>query len=286
MANPAAYQNAGLIPDPADYMIPIRLAVAAPAYNEAEALRAVVTEWLDYLRGHPSVADFEVVICNDGSSDATGTILDELARDNHEVRPVHFTVNQGAAAALAAAIGATRFEWVLLTDADGQFPIENLDAMLAGACGQRKPAAIGIRQKKDNCFARFGTSSSALVCNLIYRSAIGDFNSAFKLVWGPLLRALALETRGMNYSAEVTSRLLEAGVPIAQVAIDHRPRAAGVSHMKLMRGARDRILFVAYLAMRRAMIGCGVLRRPLSLPITPNGSSTTATAASLFEAHG
>ena len=154
---------------------------------------------------------------------------------------------------------------MLLIDADGQFPITNLAAMLAAVRAQRVPAAIGIRQKKDRRFARFGTASSALVCNLVHRSAIRDFNSAFKLVWGPLLRALDFEARGMNYSTEVTSRLLEAGVPITQLAIEHRPRAAGASNMKLFRGAVDRLLFVTYIALRQALLGTGVLRRPLSL---------------------
>jgi len=68
----------------------------------------------------------------------------------------------------------------------------------------------------------------------------------------------------MNYSTEVTSRLLESGVPIVEVAIDHRPRSAGVSKMKLMRGARDRLMFVTYIALRQMLLGSGVLRRPLS----------------------
>jgi len=267
MDRPTTRPNAELplLPDRAAYARPVRLSVAAPAFNEAGALRAVIEGWLDYLTHLEGLAEFEIVVCNDGSRDATGAILDTLARERHEVRPLHFAVNQGAAAALTAAIAATRFDWVLLIDADGQFPITNLAAMLAAVRAQRVPAAIGIRQKKDRRFARFGTASSALVCNLVHRSAIRDFNSAFKLVWGPLLRALDFEARGMNYSTEVTSRLLEAGVPITQLAIEHRPRAAGASNMKLFRGAVDRLLFVTYIALRQALLGTGVLRRPLSL---------------------
>ena len=252
------------LPDPGAYSRPVRLSIAAPAYNEADALRGVMEGWLDYLRTLDSVAEFEIVVCNDGSRDSTGAILNELARTHREVRPLHFPVNQGAAAALTAAIAATRFEWVLLIDADGQFPISNLAAMLAAVRQQRVPAAIGIRQKKDRLVAQFGTASSAFVCKLIHRSAIRDFNSAFKLVWGPLLRSLDFEARGMNYSTEVTSRLLEARVPIAQLAIEHRPRVAGTSNMRLVRGAVDRFLFVSYIAVRQVLLGSGVLRRPLS----------------------
>jgi hypothetical protein len=50
------------------------------------------------------IAEFEIVVCDDGSRDATGEILDRLARAHREVRPLHFAANQGAAAALTAAI--------------------------------------------------------------------------------------------------------------------------------------------------------------------------------------
>jgi dolichol-phosphate mannosyltransferase len=196
--------------------------------------------------------------------DATGSKLDGLARLRSEVRPIHFARNQGAAAALTAAIAATTQDWVLLIDSDGQFPIENLEAMWTAIRRERAPAAIGIRQKKSQFIARFGTSASGVVCNWFHRSSIQDFNSAFKLVWGPLLRAFNLEAKGMNYSTEVTSRLLECGVTIAEATIDHRPRTTGASSMRLLRGAAHRILFVSYVGMRQLLFGVGVLKKPLS----------------------
>jgi dolichol-phosphate mannosyltransferase len=204
------------------------------------------------------------VICNDGSRDATGAILEALASEHSEVRPIQFPRNQGAAAALAAAIAATTLNWVLLIDSDGQFPIENLENMLVAMRRLHVPAIIGIRQKKAHFFARFGTSASGLVCNLVHGSSIRDFNSAFKLVWGPFLRMLTFEAKGLNYSTEVTSRLLECGVPIAEVEIEHRSRTSGTSSMRMLRGATHRFLFVAYIGMRQLLLKVGVLRRPLS----------------------
>ena len=209
------------------------------------------------------IQQFEIVVCNDGSRDATGAILNQLASEYPEIRPIHFEQNQGAAAALTAAIRATTLDWVLLTDSDGQFPIDNASIMLREIIRLKVPAAIGIRQKQDRLFARFGTSSSAFISNLFHGSSIRDFNSAFKLVWGPLLRSLNFEAKGMNYSTEVTSRLLECAVPIVEVDIAHRQRTAGASHMKPLRGALHRLLFVAHLGMRQLLFKADVLRRPL-----------------------
>src|SRR6266567_8201682 len=205
--------------------LPIRLSVAAPAYNEAAGIEAVIAEWHGFLSEQTSLAEFEIVICNDGSTDATGDILDRLTLSCPGLRPLHFTQNQGAAAALNAAIAATRGDWVLLIDSDGQFPIQNLPDMLAALRRTGGLAAIGIRQKKDAPFAQFGSWASGVACNLVHGSRMRDFNSAFKLVWGPALRGLGLESKGMNYSTEVTSRLLERGIVPVEVTIEHRPRA-------------------------------------------------------------
>ena len=130
------------------------------------------------------------------------------------------------------------------------------------------PAAIGIRQKQDRLFARFGTSSSAFICNLFHGSSIRDFNSAFKLVWGPLLRSLNFEAKGMNYSTEVTSRLLECAIPIVEVDIEHRQRATGVSNMKILRGAFHRLLFVAHLGLRQLLFKADVLQEAAMLKLS------------------
>lgn len=247
--------------DPAQPLLtPIRLSVAAPAYNEADGIEVVLAEWHAFLSCCDAVAEFEIVVCNDGSSDRTGDILDRLTLSYPQLRPLHFEKNQGAAAALNHAISATHGDWVLLIDSDGQFPIANLTDML-GALSQHR-AAIGIRQKKDVVFAQFGSWASGILCNLVHGSRMRDFNSAFKLVWGPTLRKLGLEARGMNYSTEVTSRLLECGITPVEVAIIHRPRTTGVSSMKLVRGATHRFLFVIYIALRQLLLRLGILTRP------------------------
>lgn len=136
------------LPDASDFTAPIRISLAAPAFNEEGGIRPVVESWHRYLAARRDIETFEIVICNDGSRDATGAILEALASEHREVRPIQFPRNQGAAAALAAAIAATSLNWVLLIDSDGQFPIENLENMLNTMRRLQVPAVIGIRQKK------------------------------------------------------------------------------------------------------------------------------------------
>jgi len=238
------------------------ISLAAPAYNEADGLEKTVAEWQAYLKETPFVTEYEIVICNDGSRDQTGAVLDRLAQDDAHVRAIHLEKNQGAAAALSKAIAATRLDWVLLLDSDGQFPITSLAPMLekveAGAS-----AVIGARRKKeDSFFTRFGSMSSSRVCNLFFGTLYADFNSVFKLVPGPLLRGLTLEAKGLNSSTDVTAKLLERGVRIEEIPITHRPRTSGKSSVRRVRDALHRFLFVFYIGYRQLLFKLRVLQRP------------------------
>jgi dolichol-phosphate mannosyltransferase len=247
---------------PLETMTAIRsLSIAAPAYNEGEGIVPVVEHWLDFLSKRADIERFEIVICNDGSRDDTASKLNALSVAHPESVVISHPVNQGAGAALATAISGTTADWVLLIDSDGQFAIENFDPLFAAIQQSGAPAAIGVRVTKlDGLFARFGSWSSGLLCNWFHRTRYRDFNSACKLVKGDLLRSLRLDCKGLNYSTDVTSKLIERGVQIAEVDISHLPRAAGSSSLRKFRGARDRFLFVLYVGFRQFLLRMRIIQ--------------------------
>jgi dolichol-phosphate mannosyltransferase len=238
------------------------ISIAAPAYNEGESIHPLVESWVHYLQARLGPDDYEIVVCNDGSKDNTGELLDRLARQYPAVRPCRHATNQGAAAALTTAIRKTTKEWVLLLDADGQYPIENLERFLRERETTPSPAFIGFRpHKEDSAFARFGSWASGRCCNFFHGTHYRDFNCSLKFVEGALLRDLDLEAKGLNYSTEISSKILERGVAMREVESTHRPRAHGRSSRTLLRGSVDRFLFVAYIGMRQFLFKCGLLQR-------------------------
>ncbi|XRQ04693.1 glycosyltransferase family 2 protein [Actinomadura welshii] len=242
----------------------IEISVAAPAYNEAANIAEVVAEWQAYLRREPRVAGWEIVVCDDGSTDGTADILEELRVGCPELVVVRFERNRGAGAAIRAAIGHTRLEWVLLLDSDGQFPIANLDRFLGPVLAGEGTAFSGARVRKaDGAAYRWGSAASGAVSNVLHRTRYRDFNSIFKLVDGPLLRALPLEAGGMNCSTEITARVAELGRAWVEIPIEHRVRAGGARGWRYWRGARDRALLVGYLGYRHWLQRRGVLRAPV-----------------------
>ena len=240
------------------------ISIAAPAYNEGETIYSLVKGWAEYLGARFSAGDYEIVVCDDGSQDATAALLAKLATEFACVRPCRHAVNQGAAAALSTSIRATTKDWVLLLDSDGQYPVENL-ALFVEAWERRPvPAIIGYReQKADAAFARLGSWMSGACCNLVHGARYRDFNCALKLVEGPLLRGLVLEAKGLNYSTEISSKILERGVVMQEVAALSLPRVGGRSHRRLVRDSVHRFLFVFYIGTRQLLLKLGVLRRQI-----------------------
>ncbi len=237
------------------------LSIAAPAYNEAEGIERVVLNWIDYLAKCPYLDEFEIVVCNDGSSDETSAILEKLASIHPCLKPVHHQKNKGGAVAIAKAISHTRFPWVILTDADGQYDIENIEDLVKAIEQSDGQSAFGARiVKDDSAFMRFGSWASSWLCNVFHNTHYRDFNCVFKLVDGSILRSFTLEAKGLNYSTEISSKLIESGIKIAEVEVRHLPRKSGRSSAQNVKAAWHRFLFVCYLGFRQFLRHQQVLR--------------------------
>lgn len=106
------------------------LTFVVPAYNEETNVENVVKRLLAV--GEKLGHAFEVIPVNDGSTDSTGARLDELARSDQRVVPVHLSRNFGHMAALTAGLEAARGTGaVVCLDADGQHPPELIPRLVA-----------------------------------------------------------------------------------------------------------------------------------------------------------
>ena len=120
------------------------LSVVAPIYNEQE----LVEEFVD--RTRTAVADFEyeLVLVNDGSADASGEILDRLAATDPRVRVIHLSRNFGHQAALTAGLEHAAGDAVAMIDADLQDPPELIPEMVA-RWSQGADVVYAVRQQRE-----------------------------------------------------------------------------------------------------------------------------------------
>src|ERR1019366_4548613 len=96
-----------------------RLSLVLPAYNEEAGIRQAVVEADDALAA--LCDDYEILVVDDGSRDATAAITAEEAAIRQRVRLLRHPTNKGYGAALRTGFEAARFELVAFTDADSQF---------------------------------------------------------------------------------------------------------------------------------------------------------------------
>lgn len=96
------------------------LSIIVPVYNEEAAIAPFFAELNNHL-SYPNI-EFEILFINDGSSDNTQTVLEELARNNHQVRVLEFSRNFGKEYATTAGIHHAKGDAVLSIDADLQHP--------------------------------------------------------------------------------------------------------------------------------------------------------------------
>src|ERR687885_3058023 len=100
------------------------LSLVLPAHDEEANLEPVVRAALAALPG--IVREFEIVVVDDGSRDATPAIADRLATEDARVRVVHHPRNRGYGAALRSGFAAARGDRIAFMDADPQFDVRDL----------------------------------------------------------------------------------------------------------------------------------------------------------------
>ncbi|MBJ22271.1 MAG: glycosyltransferase family 2 protein [bacterium] len=105
------------------------LCVIVPCYNEVDGIRKTVESLLQHLSDTDQ--SFEIVVVDDGSSDGSSGVLDELDREYAELRVAQHRRNRGYGAALKTGIRRSSAEFIAITDADGSYPLERLPELIA-----------------------------------------------------------------------------------------------------------------------------------------------------------
>ncbi len=205
--------------------------VVMPAYREEANLAGTVEDMLATLDGIGE--EHVVVVVDDGSSDRTGEIADDLAaRYPGRVQVVHHEVNKGYGAAvrtgIATALEHTGSGWLFLTDSDGQFRGEQLPGFLAEARAQRADAVIGFRpHRADPTMRKVNAWLWTQASRLLLGVGARDVDCAYKLISRRMLDGVPLHGDAALISPEIMMRIRGRGARILQRPVNHYPRLHG-----------------------------------------------------------
>lgn len=217
------------------------ISVFMPAYNDEATIGLLVSDALAVL---PTLTDdFEVIVVNDGSTDGTAALLEELARGNERVRVVHHAKNRGYGGALRTGFASATKDLVFYTDGDGQYDVREL-ARLRPLLAAGVDAVNGYKLKRSDGWRRkvLGAVYNR-VTRLLFQIPIRDVDCDFRLIRRRALERVELVSSSGGICVELVHKLHRTGCRFAEVAVHHYPRAHGRSQFlrprRIILTARD-----------------------------------------------
>lgn len=206
---------------------PISLTLFFPVYNEEENIRELIEHAVQIVEQSPYIRDYEILIIDDGSTDATPSLTDKLAEAYPRAHAIHHPKNRGYGAALRTGIANATKDYIFFTDGDLQFDIRELNNLIVHL-EDYGDMVVGYRAPRRDPFMRRLNAFGWNVLNrLLFGLRIRDIDCAFKLFRREIVQKLRLRSRSAMINAEILIRLKRAGIEVKEVPVSHLPRKRG-----------------------------------------------------------
>lgn len=198
-----------------------------PAYNDAGTIPTMIIRALQTL---PEVAeDYEVVVINDGSTDDTALVLDEMARQFPRLRVEHRAQPSGYGGVLRGGFATATKDWIFYTDGDAQYDAREL-TRLTQAVAPGVDMVNGYKIKRHDPFHRvlIGLAYQYFV-KILFGLTIRDVDCDFRLMRRSIFDQITLESTTGTITFELVKKIQDAGYHIVEVPVRHWYRQYGES---------------------------------------------------------
>ena len=194
------------------------ISLIVPALNEEAVIAAVLEGICKQAEGH--FRDYELIALNDGSSDATGEIMEQCAARNSRIRVLHNRPNIGLGASFQKGLKQARFQYVMLLCGDGGLPARSLPAIfsLIGSADLIVPHMTNLRQIKSPARYLISRTYSNLL-NLLFGFNLRYYNG-LPVYRRSLLDAIRITSSGFGFQAEIVVKLLKSGCTYVEVGVE------------------------------------------------------------------
>jgi len=201
----------------------MKLSVVIPVFNEQGTIREILRRVL--ATGLPE----EIIVVDDGSTDGTRAILQELAPDHSALRLLLQPRNLGKGAAVRAGIHAARGDLILIQDADLEYDPREYPHLLAPIEEGRADVVYGSRflggpRRTTMFWHMVANKLLTLMTNILFNSILSDMETGYKVFRREVIQPIRLRCQRFDFEPEVTAKLLKRHVRIYEVPISFDPR--------------------------------------------------------------
>ena len=211
-----------------------KLSIFFPMWNEQEyigrAINAGRRACLDLVAAG-EIADYELIIVDDASTDDTAQIADRLTEEDSHIRVVHHPVNRKLGGSIKTGFAAATGDLVLYTDAD--LPFDFAELTKAIRIMRLYESDIVSAYRHDRTEEGSSRAIYTLIYNFLIRMMFGvkmrDINFAFKLCKRNIFERIELKSEGSFIDAELVIRAKKLGYTVTQFGVDYFPRTRGES---------------------------------------------------------
>ena len=207
------------------------VSLVIPMYNEELNIEHAVASSRESLEKY--AGDYEIIIVDDASTDASPRIVARLASEDARVRVFHHPKNRKLGATLRTGFAAATKELVFYMDADIPFDPDVLGRAIRAM--ELTDADMIAAYRHDRTMEGFKRGLYTLVYNWLIGVLFGwphrDINFSFKLMKRRILEVVELKSEGSLIDAELVVKAKNHGFSIQQIGIDYFPRSRGVSHL-------------------------------------------------------
>ena len=228
------------------------LIIGIPAYNEEKNIASMILKLRES-------AD-KIIVCNDGSTDLTGKISEEL-----NVITIHHKENLGYGAAIRSIfLKAKELDGDILVtfDADGQHMITDIKNVISPIEKKQSDVVIGSRfLTKPNSvpqYRKLGINIITKVTNSTLNKKLTDAQSGFRAYSKDVLRKIIPTDTGMGVSTELLIKSSSLGFRISEVPINVSYEGETSTHNPVSHGVDVLLSTIKYTALERPLKFYGI----------------------------
>lgn len=206
----------------------ISISVFFPCYNDAGTIGSMVILAFEVLREIAN--DYEVIVVNDGSTDASKDILRELKAEYKErLKVIEHEKNKGYGGALQAGFKNAAKKFIFYTDGDAQYDIRELEKLVA-LMGDDVDVVNGFKTKRSDPWYRIliGRAYHNII-KIIFGLKIRDVDCDFRLMRRGIFEKVKLEYNSGVICVEMIKKIQNAGFKFKEVGVSHYFRTYGKS---------------------------------------------------------